>query len=78
VAQQSARLTFTGSEPWLEITWPTNYANRRYMRGVRISGFAGGAGIPTINFTVDTGTTLRVEPTLPFVGEVDVVNIELP
>ncbi len=73
MAQQTARLTFTGAEDYLEITWPTVYALRRYTRSIVVDGEV----IVDVNFTIDDGTTLRVEPTARFSGTVDVTNVEV-
>lgn len=72
--QISARVEFDGSQDYIDITWAEVYAERRYMRSVSV---ANGDPIVDVNFTIDDGTTLRVEPTARFVGFVDVVNIEV-
>lgn len=69
---QSARASFTGVETSVNITWPTVYATRRYARNVSSVGVVVG-----VNFTTDDGTTLTVTPDEPFVGDVDVINLEV-
>ncbi len=80
MAIQSLVATFTGSEPYVDLTWDTEYDNFVNLYGLSTTD-GSCPGIRLTNPADPTlppdGTGVRVEPTAVFEGEVTVTNIEV-
>ncbi len=80
MAIQSKTATFTGVETYVDLTWDDAYTNFRNFVG--LSSVDG--TVPSVRLTNPSNpllppdnTGVRVEPSAPFEGSVDVVNLEI-
>ena len=80
MAIQSKTATFTGVEDYVDLTWDDNYDNFKLFFGLTTTDDSA----PGIRMTNPSNTSLppdntsvRVEPTAPFAGSVDVVCLEV-
>ena len=80
MAFQEGVATFTGTEPYIDLTWSTHYASFRLYTGLETTdGTIPGIRLvnPSNGALPPDNTAVRVEPTAPFSGKVYVVNLEI-
>lgn len=78
---QNEVATFTGVEPYIDITWADTYSNFILLDGMATTD----GSAPAYRFTnpsnpalPPTGAAVRVEPAALFSGKIYVLNIEVP
>lgn len=80
MAIQSQTKTFTVADPFLDITWATEYDDSINLYGVSTTD---GSTVsirltnPSNTALPPTSASVRIEPSAPFAGAVTVTNIEV-
>lgn len=74
MAFQDASATFTGSEAYVDITWPAAYVSYQIAQSVLVTD---GSGDVVVNVINKTSTGVRVVPSAPFTGSVYLLAYEV-
>jgi hypothetical protein len=82
MADQSATVTFTGSETHQDISWPVTYSSFRLLASAPVTTDGSAPTIrlcnPSNPAIAPTGAAVRVEPSALFHGTVSVMILEIP
>lgn len=82
MATQTKTATFTGAEPYVDLTWDTHYTSFRLIPGAPATTDGSAPAIRVTNPSnpaiAPINTGVRVEPSAPFSGTVSVLCIEVP